>query len=185
MEKDPENARHEDDIEQLSILLRSLMLEATPEDHFEERFLYDFRERIARDTVCRPAHSLLWEHMLMMLDSWGGRRLAMGVSTFSLGVLCTLLYAWHQSPAPAELSSSSFCALEQSASSLRPGASRGVVCTSVRRSRSSRAHSSFLASAYEDDTTSSAHDDWGSSFASDSADDSLYDARPSPLFSNY
>ena len=175
MANDSQNSRQTEDSQQLTELLRTLLLEAAPEAHFEERFLYDFRERIAREAVCRPLRSILWVHLLMALDSWGGRKLAFGISTFSMGVLCASVYVWQQS-GETEALSSPLCALEQSASSLRPGTSRGVVCTSVRRSR--RQNSPFLASidSEEDSSSYSQHDDWASSFSSDASEDALHDA---------
>ena len=68
-------------------LLASLRVEATPEAHFEERFLCEFHERVAREAVCRPARQHVWSHMMQMLENFGRRRVACGASTLGLGFL--------------------------------------------------------------------------------------------------
>lgn len=76
-----------DDTE-IIMLLRTLRIEATREMNFEERFMYDFRERLVREAACRPARVLLWEHLLQMLGNVGRRRFLMwGGATASL-LLC-------------------------------------------------------------------------------------------------
>lgn len=49
--------------ERLVELLASIREEPAAEADYEGRFLSDLRERIARDAVCRPARTLLWEHI--------------------------------------------------------------------------------------------------------------------------
>lgn len=71
----------------LEALLASLKKEVTPEANFEERFLYDFRERVTREAVCCPARHRLWEHAMQMLANFGHRRLACGASTLGIGAL--------------------------------------------------------------------------------------------------
>ena len=72
---------------QLLALLASLKVEATPEANFEERFLYDFHDRIARETVCCPAHQRVWEHLMQFLHNFGKRKLVFGASTLGVGAL--------------------------------------------------------------------------------------------------
>lgn len=81
----------------LVALLASLRKEATPEAHFEERFLYDFHERIAREAVCRPARTLLWEHIRQFLSNLGGRKLAYSASTLGAGMLALGIYSLQDS----------------------------------------------------------------------------------------
>lgn len=82
----------------LVVLLATLRKEATPEANFEERFLYDFHERIAREAVCRPARTLLWEHIRQFLSNLGGRKLAYSASTLGAGVLALGLYSMQGDP---------------------------------------------------------------------------------------
>lgn len=82
----------------LVALLATLRKEATPEANFEERFLYDFHERIAREAVCRPARTLLWEHIRQFLSNLGGRKLAYSASTLGAGVLALGLYSLQGDP---------------------------------------------------------------------------------------
>lgn len=77
----------------LVALLTSLRKEATPEAHFEERFLYDFHERIAREAVCRPARTLLWEHVRQFLSNLVGRKLAYSASTLGAGMIALGIYS--------------------------------------------------------------------------------------------
>ncbi len=77
----------------LVALLTSLRKEATPEAHFEERFLYDFHERIAREAVCRPARTLLWEHIRQFLSNLWGRKLAYSASTLGAGMIALGIYS--------------------------------------------------------------------------------------------
>lgn len=72
---------------QLLALLATLKAEATPEANFEERFLYDFHDRIVRETVCCPAHRRVWEHLLQILTNFGKKRLVWGASTLGVGAL--------------------------------------------------------------------------------------------------
>lgn len=67
--------------EEIIKMLSRLRVEPAPEADFESRFLADFKNRMARDSVTRPARTLLWEHVRQFLDNIGGvRRWAM-VST--------------------------------------------------------------------------------------------------------
>lgn len=134
MENEPPHTRRKVDPQEIRILLSALRVEATPEAHFEERFLYDFRERLAHEAVCRPARTLLWEHLLMLLDNLGGRRLALGASSFGLGALFIGLLTWETTPVPQAIAAH-MCELEKSAAALRPGSSHDVVCTSVTRGK--------------------------------------------------
>lgn len=69
--------------EHLVELLATLRVEPVKEADYEERFLFDLRERIARDAVCRPARALLWQHLLQFFGNMGLRKWAWGA-----GVCC-------------------------------------------------------------------------------------------------
>lgn len=94
MKDDPSSKQAEH--EELILLLRTLRVEATAEAHFEERFLYDFRERVVREAVCRPARELAWERLLQLLSNIGPRRLFWGASSLGLGMVCLGSALWHQ-----------------------------------------------------------------------------------------
>lgn len=82
----------EDDREaRLGALLSMLKQEPEPEANFEERFLYNFKDRLAQELVRKPARSLLWEHIATFL----GHRRAMAYSTASTaGALALAIVAW-------------------------------------------------------------------------------------------
>ncbi len=118
---------------ELVSLMASLKVEPTPEANFEERFLYDLRERLARESVCCPARRLLWDHVLQLLANFGPRKLAYAASTMGLGALAVGFFAL-----PGEESASGIAAsknplsrLESSLSSLRPN-SGTEACTTIR-----------------------------------------------------
>ena len=133
-----ESGEKDDNAQELTALLRAMWVESTHEAHFEERFICDFRERVERELVCRPARSVLWEHMVMFLDSLGMRRVALGASAFGLGALCVGVFAWQQSGLVRPSATTHLCELESRANSLRPGVSQQVVRTAVRTDKSRR-----------------------------------------------
>lgn len=135
MEKESPHKQQAIEHEELIVLLRSLRIEATPEAHFEERFIYDFRERLAQEAVRRTARSLMWEHLLHLLDNLGGRRLAWSLSSFGVGALCMGVLFWQYGGSSKRALASQVWELGGSASTLRPGASQDVVCTSVQHSK--------------------------------------------------
>lgn len=64
--------------DQLVELLASMRVEPAAEADYEGRFLSDLRERIARDAVCRPARTLLWEHIRQFFANVGLRKWVWG-----------------------------------------------------------------------------------------------------------
>lgn len=169
MKKHLSQTEQDDERQELRILLRSLLIEATPEACFEERFLYDFRERIVRETACRSMRSLLWEQLMMLMDRIGVRRIALGASTFSLGALCAGVWIWQQNGVSSpSIASASPCALEESARSLRPGDAQGVVGTTVQRVSSRRRSPAFFTALAEEEDAISLSDEWSNPSASES-----------------
>lgn len=79
--------RISDSEENLVALLATLKVETVEEADFESRFLYDFHERVARETVCCPARCRLFAHLLQLVDNFGRGRIAFGTSVLGLGVL--------------------------------------------------------------------------------------------------
>lgn len=121
----------------------------TPEADFEERFLYDFHERVACAAVCRPARMHLWEHLMQALANFGTRRLAYGASTLGVGVLAMgYVIMPGQETQPAGLAGAALSRFDSSISSLTPGLSRDYdSCTSIRvvKTKNPFAHESSLA----------------------------------------
>ena len=130
------DSRKKDEIgeAQLLTLLASLKVEATPEANFEERFLYDFHERVVRETVCCPAHRRVWEHLMQILHNFGKRKLVFGASTLGVGAL-TMGYmvvpsSTDESTNPRVLVAKRF---DDAVSALVPGLTKDCgVCTSIR-----------------------------------------------------
>ncbi len=119
---------------ELLALLSSLKVEATPEADFESRFLYDFHERIARESVCRPARRLLWEHLLQYLSNFGRRRLAYGASTLGVGALAIGFFTWpDEAGTPAAVAAHvPTSGIERSLSTILSSSSREVdACTTI------------------------------------------------------
>lgn len=132
MEKDTSHTQQAEEHEELIVLLRSLRIEATPEAHFEERFIFDFHERLAHEAVSRSARSLMWEHLLHLLSNFGGRRLAWSLSSFGVGALCMGAFLWQYGSAGKRGLASQAWELGGGVLTLHPGSSQDVVCTSVR-----------------------------------------------------
>ena len=165
MEKDPTNTPSSIDHEEISILLRTLRIEATHEAYFEERFIYDFREKLVSEAACRPARVLLWEHLLQVLNNVGGRRIAWSLSSFGIGALCMGVFLSQYTGTGKRTLAVQTADYGRDTSSMRPGSSQAIVCTSVRRakqkSRVGRLATSLVAGTYsyfsgmdDDDTTS-------------------------------
>lgn len=118
---------------ELVALLASLRVEAAPEADFESRFLYDLRERIAREAVCRPARTLLWEHMTQF---WGNlvhrRRLAFGATACGTFALCSAYFALSGGDfSEARVESALTNRFESTLSSLKPGVAKEMTRISV------------------------------------------------------
>lgn len=134
--EDPSHNQSPIEYEEIRVLLRTLRIEATPEANFEERFLWDFRERLAREAVCRPARALLWEHVLQAIHNLGGRKLAWSLSSFGVGALCMGALFWQQQSSMSKNAlAAQMCELDSSAASLRPGDVQNVASTSVTHQR--------------------------------------------------
>lgn len=159
MEKEPPHNRQISEHEELIVLLRSLRIEATAEAHFEERFVYDFHERLVHEAVSRSARSLMWEHILHILDNIGGRRLAWSLSSFGVGALCMGVLFWQHGGAGKRALASQEWALGGSAPTLRPGASQDVVCTSVQHSKRKAFTERLMAARLSEPTYLAAEDD--------------------------
>lgn len=125
---------------ELAALLASLRVEAAPEADFEARFLYDLRERIAREVVCCPARTLLWEHIIQFLTNLGRRRLAFGATACGAFALCSAYFAWASGGNPdahAEVALTN--RFESTLSALKPGVAKDVTRISVGNPSSARA----------------------------------------------
>lgn len=149
----PKSGEQNDDVRELTVLLRTLWVETTREAHFEDRFINDFRRRVERELVCRSARSVLWEHLVMFMNSLGVKRLALGASAFSLGALCVGVLVWQQGGPTRQTEVTPLCELESRAKSLRPGSSQQVVRTAVHTGKFRRAanHSIVVLADGEED----------------------------------
>ena len=128
---DSHKSDHVDEV-QLLALLATLKAEATPEANFEERFLYDFHDRIVRETVCCPAHRRVWEHLLQILTNFGKKRLVWGASTLGVGVLAMGIMIDPSSDDISDARVQVAKRFDDTVSSLVPGLSRDCDgCTSV------------------------------------------------------
>lgn len=147
-----ETSCKEADDEELVLLLRALRVEAVPEAQFEERFLYEFRERLAHEMVSRPARVLLWEHILHLLSNIGRRRLLWGASSLGAGVLCLgALMLQHRNPA-----GHSVAAYHYQVQSIMPitSSAEDVVRTSVRPRVTRKNYTERLLASRSADTSS-------------------------------
>lgn len=128
------------DERELVALLAALRVEAAPEADFEARFLYDLRERIAREVVCCPARTLLWEHIIQFLTNIvRRRRLAFGATACGAFALCSAYFAWSSSggtDAHAETTLTN--RFESTLSALKPGVAKDVTRISVGKPSSAR-----------------------------------------------
>ena len=117
----------------LVAVLASLRVSQTPEAGFEERFLYDFHERIAREAVCCPARHRLFEHLLQMLENFGRRRLAYGASTLGVGVLAVGGYMAIPEQETSVTSSAVMSRFDSGIAAMSPALSRDLEgCINIR-----------------------------------------------------
>lgn len=126
--------------EQLLKLLEEMRVSATPEADFEERFLYDFHELVARETVCRPAHHHVMEHLLQALGNFGMPRLAFGASSLGVAALAIgfVSFPGEEPSAPSSVGGMALHRFESSLNSLTPGLARDFDnCTSIRVTKKS------------------------------------------------
>lgn len=119
---------------QLLVLLASLKADATPEADFESRFLYDFHERVARETVCCPAHRRMWEHILQIFANFGRRGWAYGASTLGVGALAVGYIALPEENAAMADVQPHHSRFERAVNSMAPALSRECAsCTSCMK----------------------------------------------------
>lgn len=158
--------------EQLVQLLATLRVETTREVGFEDRFLYDFHERVAQAAVVRPARYQLWEHLMQALTNFGGRRLAYGASSLGIGAFAVAFFALPQDGPRSAVAAAALNRLDNSITTLTPGLSRDFDnCTTIRveKAKNPFAHESSLAVSAErltedvniyTSSTASASDTW-------------------------
>lgn len=132
MRQDSENADTET---QLLEILAGMRVTPTPEADFEERFLYDFHELVAREAVCRPARHRLLEHLSQALLNFGMPRLAFGASSLGVAALAIgfISFPGEEPAAPTTVGGLALHRFESSLNSLTPGLARDFDnCTSIR-----------------------------------------------------
>lgn len=136
--------------EQLTQLLATLRVETTREAGFEDRFLYDFHERVAMAAVVRPARYQLWEHLMQALTNFGGRRLAYGASSLGIGAFAVAFFALPQDGPRSPMAAAALNHFDNSITTLTPGLSRDFDnCTSIRVEKVKKpyAHESSIVAA--------------------------------------
>lgn len=132
---------------QLTQLLATLRVTETPEADFEERFLYDFHERVACAAVVRPARYQLWEHLMQALANFGRRRIAFGASTLGVGALAMGFFAIPGEENHPTVAGAALSRFDSSITTLTPGLTRDYDnCTSIRvvKAKSPFAHEANL-----------------------------------------
>lgn len=133
-EREMEDGTPTDTEKQLLDLLASLKAEATPEADFESRFLYDFHERVARETVCCPAHRRMWEHILQIFANFGRRGWAYGASTLGVGALAVGYIALPEENAAMADAQPHHSRFERAVNSMAPALARECAsCTSCMK----------------------------------------------------
>lgn len=133
--------------EQLVQLLATLRVETTREVGFEDRFLYDFHERVAQAAVVRPARYQLWEHLMQALTNFGGRRLAYGASSLGIGAFAVAFFVLPQDGPRSPIAAAALNRFDNSITTLTPGLSRDFdSCTTIRVEKAKKpfAHESSL-----------------------------------------
>ena len=81
------NIADENQEARLVAVLASMKVQITPEADFEERFLYNFHERVTQEIVCTPAHRRALDHVLQALQNFGMGKIAFGTSALGIGAL--------------------------------------------------------------------------------------------------
>ena len=79
-------------------LLAGLKREPHPEANFEDRFVHDFRECVARYAATRPARKVLWDHIMLRLTSIGKVKYACGATTLGVSALAIGFFSWSSEP---------------------------------------------------------------------------------------
>lgn len=93
----------EERLVELLVLLRE---EPVAEADYEERFVQNLRDRIARDAVCCPARTLLWEHIKQRISNISLRKWVWGTGICcGVGVLGVSLLVPQPKGAPLAVAS--------------------------------------------------------------------------------
>lgn len=165
---------------ELVALLASLRVESAPEADFEARFLHDLRERIAREVVCCPARTLLWEHIIHFLTNLGRRRrLAFGATACGAFALCSAYFAWSSGGKPdAHAEATLTNRFESTLSALKPGVAKDVTRISVGNPSSARAEVSSPAGLRASTLLSEADETYESSYTRSRQQESMSVPHP-------
>ncbi len=90
-------------------LLAQLFIEPSQEAGFEERFLYNFHERVVQSAVCQPTRMRVWDHLCFFFGGMSTRKLSYGslaLLTLSMSVLPWII-STDGNTSPAEASTKS------------------------------------------------------------------------------
>lgn len=127
----------------LKELLSLLKVEQHPEANFEERFLYNYKERLAQESVCKPAHCLLWERLATFL---GTRRSWTYGTTSTAGALALAVIVWPGGDPPQQ----PIVPEAQTTYVLKEISSTPSAGLSLRCGKAAHRNSSYATSCFED-----------------------------------
>ena len=159
--------------ETLVAMLATMRVKATPEADFEERFLYNFHERVTQEIVCTPAHRRALDHVLQALQNFGMGKIAFGTSALGIGALALGFFSVPDTQENGIASTHRHNRFETSLASLAPSLRSDLdSCTCVRVLRTPKqdaADDEFMAQGGADESngyTSSMNKGWTADFES-------------------
>lgn len=157
--------------ETLVAMLATMRVKATPEADFEERFLYNFHERVTQEIVCTPAHRRALDHILQALQNFGMGKLAFGTSALGVGALALGFFSFPDTQENGIASTHKHNRFETSLASLAPSLRSDMdSCTCVRvlsAPKLSAADDEFMAQGGPEESngfTSSMNKGWTADF---------------------
>lgn len=156
----------------LVAVLASMRVQITPEADFEERFLYNFHERVTQEIVCIPAHRRALDHILQAFQNFGMRKIAYGSSALGIGALAFGIFSVQDSQENGLASNHKPNRFETSLASLAPSLRSDMdSCTCVRvisaANRANAEEDAFMAQGGPDESngyTSSMNKGWTADF---------------------
>ena len=159
--------------ETLVAILATMRVQATPEADFEERFLYNFHERVTQEIVCTPAHRRALDHVLQALQNFGMGKIAFGTSALGIGALALGFFSVPDTQENGIASTHRHNRFETSLASLAPSLRSDLdSCTCVRVLRTPKqdaADDEFMAQGGANESngyTSSMNKGWTADFES-------------------
>ena len=158
----------------LVAILATMKVQATPEADFEERFLYNFHERVTQEIVCTPAHRRALDHIFQAFQNFGMRKIAYGSSALGIGAIALGFFSIPETQENGIASTHKANRFETSLASLAPSLRSDMdSCTCVRVIRTNNLQNveedAFVAQGGMDESngyTSSMNKGWTADFES-------------------